>query len=73
MAPLENYMINVVTIIQLEGLYGNIGRLCCTYGQCIFDTNVYNSLPLTTTYSDIICGNENSNDIKHLLSGFIGR
>ena len=38
--PLENYVVKFVTIIQLEGLYGNIELACFTSGQFIFGKKI---------------------------------
>ena len=51
-------------MIQLEDIYGNIGHACCTAGKFIFDADILNALPLTKTRLNMICGNDNSNDIN---------
>ena len=62
-----------MTIVQLEDVYGNIGRACFTSGKLIFGKNMSKQFLLTTTYLDIICVNDNDNNIKILFSIFLDK
>ena len=58
------HVVNFVKMIQLEDVYGNIGHACCIYGKFIFNANILKGLPLKKTSLNIICGNDNDNDIN---------
>ena len=52
------------TIILLEDVNGNIGRVCCTDGKLIFDTNMSKVFTLTITPLSIIYVDNNNNYIE---------
>ena len=43
------HVVNILTKIQREDLYGNIVRVCFTGGKLVFDTNILKTFPLKTT------------------------
>ena len=61
-------MYKIVTMVQPEDIYGNIGNECHTSGTYIFDANMLKSLPLITTHLNKICVNDNGHDIEKNLT-----
>ena len=63
-------MESFATIILLEDVNGNIGRVCCTDGKLIFDTNMSKVFTLTITPLSIIYVDNNNNYIEKGLARF---
>ena len=61
-------MLNFVTLIQHEGVCGNVGHSCCTSGGFIFDANFPKSFYLTTTSLNMICYTDDDDNINKLFS-----
>ena len=61
-------MVKFVAMIQLEDVYDNIGHACFTAGKWDFYSNMSKTLSLTTISLNIICGNENGDNINKLFA-----
>ena len=67
---LESYDVILWTMVQIEDGYGKIGHACSTSGKWTFYKNTFKSYSLTKTYLNIICDNDNNNDIKKAFVRF---
>ena len=57
------HVVNFLTLVQLQYVYGKIGRACCTVGNWIFDENFPKALPFPRKSLKIISNDCNNNDI----------